>query len=51
MILIAGDDGIIRIYDIYEGDLIFTLTSNKPESGVNKLLIYRNRVIAIFNDK
>ncbi len=50
-IIAAGDDGIIRIYDQSEGDLLQTLVTNNTNSSISKVLIAQNKLISIFNDR
>lgn len=47
----GGDDGIIRIYDQQEGDLLYTLLANTGNSGIIKLIIVNDQLLAAFTDK
>ncbi len=50
-IIAAGDDGILRIYDQYEGDLLYTLVAHNTNSSINKIVIAQDKLIAIFSDR
>ena len=48
----AGDEGIIKVYDQKEGDLKQVLSNNYLTGGsVSKLIIINDKLVAAFNDK
>lgn len=49
-VIAAGDDGIIRIYDQSEGDLLFTLVANNINANALDLLVVDDKVIVVFSD-
>lgn len=49
-VLAAGDDGIVRIYDLNEGDLLFTLVANNINANALDLLVVGDKVLVVFSD-
>ncbi len=49
--IIAGEDGIIRIYDQIQGDLKHTFVNNNSNGGVSKMIILNDKLLAVFTDK
>lgn len=49
-LIAAGDDGIIRIYDPDEGDLLFTLLANNSNASASKMIQHKEMLIVVFSD-
>lgn len=47
--IVAGDDGIIKVYDLNNGDMKKEIKLS--ELSIMKLFIYNDRLFAIINDK
>ncbi|CAF0924589.1 unnamed protein product [Brachionus calyciflorus] len=52
-IVAAGDDGMIKIYDLINGDLhhTFSNNSNSNRDGITKFIINDDKIIAVYTDK
>ncbi|RMZ97512.1 F-box WD repeat-containing 7-like [Brachionus plicatilis] len=51
-IVIGGDDGNIKLFDLVNGDLQHTFSySSNPEHGVEKFIIHDQKIIAVYSDR
>ena len=49
-VVAAGDDGIVRVYDAREGDLLFTLVAGDVSANAQKMLVAGDNILVVFSD-